>query len=239
MFDERAQLLQELRSRIGTVAPEPPPEIGKLIPVAAPLAAVLPRGGLAPGSVVSVRGHGATSLLFTLLSGPPDAWAALVGMPGVGLAAAAEFGIDLNRVVVIPEPGPDVLQVLSILVDGVDLIAVALPPTARPSPSRQRVLTGRLRQRGAVLLVMGPWPGADLVLTARWVGWAGLGQGHGRLRDRELVVEVGGRGAAAGRSHQAALLLRAGRTSVEIAAAAVPAAARVQLGTYEPVADVG
>lgn len=238
MFDDRAQVLQELRHRIGTVTPESP-ETGKAIPVAAPLAVVLPRGGLAPGSVVSMLGHGATSLLFTLLSGPPDAWSALVGMPGIGLAAAAEFGIDLNRVVVIPEPGPDVLQVLSILVDGVDMIAVALPATARPSQSRQRGLTGRLRQRGAVLLVMGPWPGADLVLTARWVGWAGLDAGHGRLRDRELVVEVGGRGAAAGRPQQAALLLRAGRTSVEIAAAPDPVAAHVQPGTYQPVADAG
>ena len=209
-----------------------------VLPVAPPLAAVLPRGGLARGSVVSVIGQGATSLLFTLLAGPEASWSALVGMPGIGLLAAAEFGIDLDRLVVIPEPGPDVLQVLSILVDGVDMIAVALPVKARPSPSRQRVLTGRLRQHGAVLLVMGPWPGADLVLTASWVSWTGLGRGHGRLRDRELVVEVGGRGAAAGRRASAALLLRAGRTAIEIAPA-VPVPVRVNEGTFEPVAEVG
>jgi hypothetical protein len=96
------------------------------------------------------------------------------------------------------------------------------------------VLTGRLRQHGSVLLVMGPWPGADLVLTARWVGWTGLGRGHGRLRDRELVVDVGGRGAAAGRGGHAALLLRAGRTAVEIAPA-TPVPARVEPGTFEEV----
>ena len=99
-------------------------ESGLVLPVAPPLAAVLPRGGLARGSVVSVLGQGATSLLFTLLAGPEAPWSALVGMPGIGLLAAAEFGIDLDRLVVIPEPGPDVLQVLSILVDGVDMIAV-------------------------------------------------------------------------------------------------------------------
>ena len=91
-------------------------------------------------------GQGATSLLFTLLAGPEAPWSALVGMPGVGLLAAAEFGVDLDRVVVIPEPGPDVLQVLSILIDGVDMIAVALPArgssrsvaaagTHRPAPA--------------------------------------------------------------------------------------------------------
>ena len=166
--------------------------------------------------MVSVLGQGATSLLFTLLAGPEASWSALVGMPGIGLLAAAEFGIDLDRVVVIPEPGPDVLQVLSILVDGVDMIAVALPAQARPSPSRQRVLTGRLRQHGAVLLVMGPWPGADLVLTASWVGWTGLGVGTagcgtGNSSSRSAAGERR-RGAGA----RAALLLRAGRTAVEI-----------------------
>ena len=223
----------EKSAAVESTAVEPEP----VLPVAAPLAAVLPHGGLARGSVVSVLGQGATSLLFTLLSGPEAPWSALVGMPGVGLLAAAEFGIDLDRVVVIPEPGLDVLQVLSILMDGVDMIAVALSAAAGPSPSRRRVLTGRLRQRGAVLLVMGPWPGADLVLTARWVGWTGLGRGHGRLRDRELVVDVAGRGAAAGRGGHAALLLRAGRAAVEIAAAPqVPA--RVEPGTFGPVAEV-
>jgi hypothetical protein len=232
MFD-RAQVVGELRHRMATVGAGD--ESGSVLPVAAPLAAALPRGGLARGSVVSVLGQGATSLLFALLAGPEAPWTALVGMPGVGLLAAAEFGIDLDRVVVIPEPGPDVLQVLSILVDGVDMIAVALPTKVMPGPSRQRVLTGRLRQRGSVLLVMGPWPGADLVLTASWTGFSGLGRGHGRLRDRELTVEVGGRGAAAGRGARATLLLRAGRTAVDIAPA-VPA--RVESGTFEPVAEV-
>lgn len=252
---DRHQVLRELRHRISTVSVDASKTVtpeamgspeglgtidgtGQLLPVTAPLAAVLPRGGIARGSVISVCGQGATSLLFTLLSGPSQAWSAIVGMPGVGLLAAAEFGLDLARVVVVPEPGPDVLQVLSILMDGVDMIAVALQPSATPAPARQRVLTGRLRQRGAVLLVMGPWPGADLVLTASWEGWTGLGRGHGRLRDRELVVDVAGRGAAAGRGGRAALLLRSGRNSVDIVAAPV-VPLRVEPGKFEPVAEVG
>src|SRR6478752_5148564 len=174
MFD-RAQMVGELRQRMATVGAADPDDSGPVLPVAAPLAAALPRGGLARGSVVSVLGQGATRLLFTLLAGPEAPWTALVGMPGVGLLAAAEFGIDLDRVVVIPEPGPDVLQVLSILVDGVDMIAVALPSQVMPSPSRQRVLTGRLRQRGSVLLVMGSWPVARSGTGRRrqWPGSSG------------------------------------------------------------------
>src|SRR5690349_12012139 len=95
-----------------------------VLPVATPLAAALPRGGLTRGSVVSVQGQGATSLLYTLLAGPAGCWSALVGMPGLGLSAAAELGVDLDRVVLVPDPGADVLQVVSILIDGVDLVAV-------------------------------------------------------------------------------------------------------------------
>ena len=203
-----------------------------VLPVATPLAAALPRGGLARGSVVSVLGQGATTLLYTLLAGPAGCWSALIGMPGLGLAAAAELGVDLNRVALIPDPGADALQVVSILIDGVDLVAVALPSSARPAPSRQRVIGGRLRQRGSVLLVLGPWPGADLVLTARGMGWHGLGRGHGRLRDRELAVHVGGR-RSAGPGSRVELLLRADRSAVRIepgapaVPAAVPAVARV------------
>ena len=209
-----------------------------------PLAAVLPRHGLPKGGVVSVMsghvgparpagpalsgdsagrarpadgrpesmGGGATSLLLSLLAAPAGCWIAVVGMPGLGLAAAAEFGIDLDRLAVIPDPGSDVLQVLSILSDGVDLI-VTTPPVNLP-PARLRVLTGRLRQRGAVLLVAGRWPGADLVLTARDVRWTGLGDGHGRLGDRELDVEVAGR--RLGASRMVTLAFRASRTTVSI-----------------------
>ena len=62
---------------------------------------------------------------------------------------------------------------------------------------------------------MGPWPGADLVLRSRWAGVSGVGRGHGRLRDRSLVVDVGGKGAA-GRGRQATLLLRGARGAVEV-----------------------
>lgn len=183
------------------------PASGAVFAVPEPLAAVLPQGGLPRGGVVSLAGGtGSTSLLLSLLAAPEGTWSALVGLPGVGLAAAAEFGVDLDRTVLIPDPGPDVLQVLSVLADGVDLLVVGAPAQGFPAPARLRVLTGRLRQRGATLLVVGAWPGADLVLRTRVTGWAGIADGHGRLRDRSLEISVGGRRAATTRRSVQVLL---------------------------------
>ncbi len=195
-----------------------------VLAVPGPLAEALPRGGVPRGCVVSLGSaapgrNGATSLLLSLLAAPPGIWAAVVGMPGLGVLAAAELGVDLDRLGLIPDPGPDVLQVLSVLADGVDVIAAAAP--AKLPPARQRVLVGRLRQAGTVLLVMGRWPGADLSMTVTGVRWSGIGQGHGRLRDREIDVQVAGRRLGVGST--VTLLLRSDRTTVTVQAAA-PAA---------------
>lgn len=205
----------------------------EVLAVPAPLADVLPAGGVPHGYVVSVAssalgGSGATSLLLALMSAQPEAWIAVVGMPDFGALAAAEMGVDLSRLGLVPDPGPDLLQVISALADGVDVIAAVSPmegavgrAVIRPAglpPARQRVLTGRLRQGGAVLLVAGRWPGADLVFTVREVRWSGIGQGYGRLRDRELDVRVAGRRAGAALGATVTLRLRAGRNSVMVEA---------------------
>lgn len=215
----------------------------EVLPISGPLADLLPRGGLPRGRVISVvadgidnggrdnRGSddsqidarlgsgGASSLLLSLLAGPERRWSALVGLPGIGLLAAAELGVDLERLVVVPDAGPDVLHVLSVLADGVDLIAAGAPRGPMVTPSRLRVLSGRLRQHGAVLLIAGQWPGADLVLTARHTGWVGIDRGHGRLRDRELTVSVGGR-RAGGHRRQGTILLAGRRDGTVVPTAA-------------------
>jgi hypothetical protein len=196
---------------------------GPVLAAPAPLAAVLPAGGVPRGSVVTVGSaapgrSGASSLLLALMAAPPGAWMAAVGLPDLGLLAAAELGIDLSKLGLVPYPGTDLPQVISVLADGVDVIAAASPlglPGGLP-PARQRVLTGRLREGGAVLLVAGRWPGADLAFTVRDVRWSGIGAGHGRLRDRELDVEIGGRRAGAAMGAMVTLALRADRDAVTV-----------------------
>ncbi|HYZ09141.1 MAG TPA: hypothetical protein VE709_11300, partial [Pseudonocardiaceae bacterium] len=78
---------------------------GRPYPVHAPLAPLLPGGGLRRGSVVAVRGS--TALLLALLAAATTqgAWAAVVGIGDLGVLAAAEAGVAVQRLVLVPAPG--------------------------------------------------------------------------------------------------------------------------------------
>ncbi len=122
----------------------------RLLPVAAPLRSLLPGGGLRRGSTVEVGSS--TALLLAVLSeaSAGGAWAALVGLPEVGLVAAEEAGLELSRLALVPRPGADLVAVAAALLDGLDLVVVAGTRAVRAG-DRQR-LAARARQRGSVLL---------------------------------------------------------------------------------------
>lgn len=165
----------------------------RMLPVPAPLHPVLP--GLRRGSTVVVR-TGARSLVLALLAGVSTGggWSAVVGMPELGGLAAAQAGVDLDRLVLVPHPGPEWPVAVAALLDGVDLVVVA--PTGAVPPRVTSRLAARARLRGSVLLPYGRWEGADLTLATEDHVWQGLGAGRGRLRWREVTVVARGRGAA-------------------------------------------
>jgi len=171
-----------------------PDDRARMLPVHPALTGLFPWGGLRRGVTVAVRDS--TSLLFTLLASPTDtgSWAALVGMPDLGLRAAAELGVAVERLALVRHPGANLPAVVAALLDGMDLVAV---DPARLTDSHLRRLSARARHRGAVLISTGPWPGADLDLTTARTRWTGLGDGHGFLEARETTVAARGRGAAA------------------------------------------
>ncbi len=172
------------------------PGSDQILPVLPALRELLPAGGLRRGSTVAVL-PGVTSVLLALLAGPSTegSWCAVVGMPGLGALAAAELGIALDRLALVPHPGPDWPAVVAALLDGFDVV-VAAPagPVAASVASR---LAARARQRGSVLMPYARWGGADLVLESPGGGWQGLDDGYGVLTRRELAITVRGRGAAA------------------------------------------
>ncbi|WP_328617212.1 hypothetical protein OHS18_13300 [Amycolatopsis sp. NBC_00355] len=167
------------------------------LPVLSTVAGLLPGGGLRRGSTVSVLGS--TSLVLALLAEATQtgSWAAIAGMPDLGLVAAAELGVDLDRIALIPDPGPELVAVLSALVDGFDLVVLGQTVCRGAPPQLVRRLAGRLRTRGAVLLTAGPWPGADVELRLSGHTWRGTSpDGHGYLQACDVVVSSRGRGAA-------------------------------------------
>ena len=165
-----------------------------VLPVGAELAGLLPGGGLRRGSVLQVEGSVALTLALLAASSASGVWCALVGMPTVGLLAAAELGIDTERLALVPQPGADWPVVVAALVDALDIVVVR--PPSELAPARTRRLAARARERGAVLVVQGRWQGAEIRLRPLHTRWHGLGSGHGRLAGYELEVESRGRGAA-------------------------------------------
>jgi hypothetical protein len=119
----------------------------------------------------------------------------------LGVLAAAERGIDLARLVLVPSlGGPDRwMQVLAALFDSVDVVLFAPRTAVRQSEARR--LAARSRDRGSVLVVLdhrGNWSGpSDLRCTVTRSDWSGLSRGHGLLSRRHYDLEVSGRGAAA------------------------------------------
>ncbi|NKY34286.1 hypothetical protein HGA13_14540 [Nocardia speluncae] len=176
----------------------------EILPVPAALAPLLPDHGLVKGSVVSYSGAG--TLLAGLLAAVtgPGRHAAAVGLPRLGLLAAAEMGARLDRLAVIADAGQDPIEVAAVLLDGMELVVLGLGPAAI-QPARARVLAAKARGKGATLLVTGGnWPAPDLSLESRVAGYTGLGTGSGRIRSISLDIEVRTRAGAPRRGRLAA-----------------------------------
>jgi hypothetical protein len=168
----------------------------RLLPVVPALQPLLPGQGLRRGTTVTVSRSAALALALVAGASAAGSWVAAVGLPDLGIVAAAETGIALERLALVPTPGPSAwTTVVAALLDAVDVVLVR-PPPRLPAPQARR-LAARARERGAVLVPLGPWSEpADLRLAVTASTWQGLGQGHGRLHARQVEVLITGRGPA-------------------------------------------
>jgi hypothetical protein len=184
-----------------------------VLPVVPALEALLPWQGLARGSTVAVRGTAARSLAFALVSKAvgDGAWIAVVGVPSLGLAAAAGYGIPLERVVIVePSNGPDWISAIGTSIDSFDVV---LATGARSADLRR--FQPRARERGTVLVILDTLePGApvgvaggrareplssDVSIDATIVRWYGLHAEAGHLSARQVALVANGRRGAARR----------------------------------------
>lgn len=157
---------------------------------------LLPQG-LRRGQVVSVQGSTSLMLALTDQALSDGAWVAIVGMPDVGVMAAARRGIDLTRVALIPQPGAQAGAIMGACIDGMDVVVVG--ERVALSHADRRRIGARARERGSIIVAAGVWPGAHVSFQVLSHEWRGVGAGDGRLREREIQVSVQGKAHSADR----------------------------------------
>lgn len=179
------------------------------LPLVTELGALLPGGILRRGGSVGISGQtGQTSLLLKLLAGPVanGSWVAVIGLPALGVEAANEFGVSLDRLTLVPDPGTAWLDVTAALLDAVDIVVLYPQGNCRPGDASR--LLARARERHSVLVLMdgqlaispsgrsalARWPQSpDLTLAATESSWSGLTPGHGTLHHCSISVAASGR----------------------------------------------
>lgn len=161
------------------------------LPLDPALEGLLPDPGLRVGSSYSISPS--PSLLGALLAAPSQkgSWCAVIGMPTIGIEAMNDLGVELERLILVPDPGSRWLTVATALSEVVPLIAVH--PRSRVADADVSRLNARLRDRGCTLLVTAPWPQSEATITVEETEWHGLGSGWGLLAERTVTLRSSGR----------------------------------------------
>lgn len=170
------------------------------------LRALLPGGSVRPGTTVSTCGD--LPLLLALAAESArtvgaergGSWAT-VGLPQLGALAAVDAGLDLGAGMWVDQPGRRWPEVVATALEAVSVVLLGLPAPLRTAgqaavPERTvRRVGALLRRSGSVLLVAGPWPGAEVRLRVSQAAWEGVSSdGYGLLRGRRTRVTATGRG---------------------------------------------
>lgn len=159
----------------------------RALPVPPALSGLLPGGGLLPGSVYSVSPG---LLLLALLAEPSreGSWCGVIGLPELGIEAADQAGLNLDRVALVPRPGERWFAITAALAEVLPVVAVR--PGSRVREADAGRLAARLRSSGTALLVAGAWPRVEATLSMSAPHWSGVGAGHGYLSSRDVLVTV-------------------------------------------------
>ena len=162
------------------------------ISVAPALASLLPSSGLERGGVYACAGDAPMSLLFSLVATATSvgSWLAFVDVPRVGLMAAHEYGVALQRVMCVNSGGhtQSYAQVVGALVDGIDLVVVSSPAC---SAAEARRVVARAKASGSVLIILGRAGhfSPDVVLSSSTTEW----HFHTHASSRTMSVQAHGR----------------------------------------------
>ena len=198
----------DLRSHLGT------PVVRAPLPIAPSFAPLFADGGLVRGRTVACTGDAALSTALALSASATrlGSWLAVIGVPQLGVGAAIEAGVAIERIVLAqpPRASREWVATVAALVEGFDVLIVA-PPTSLSAHDARRLQT-RVAARQSVLIVVHlPLPlaphtrlapqvfGADLDVRADTVAWSGIEQGGSHITQRMVHVRVSGRRCASPR----------------------------------------
>ncbi len=201
----------DLRSRLGM------PTVRAPLPVAPSLLPLFADGGVVRGRTVTCTGDAALSVALAVSAAATRAgsWLAVVGVPHLGVGAAVEAGVAIERLVLAQPPmaSREWVTTVAALVEGFDVLIVAPPVSLTEHDARR--LQSRIVARQSVLLVAnvpGALPmsrtsgnasrmggnasrvfAADLDVHADTVSWSGIERGGSHITQRLVHVRVGGR----------------------------------------------
>ena len=176
---EQARVARELAARIAGVRTAtggpasvrfPQPVLAaRPVPEAVGIGAVV---GVEAGATVAVTGRcpGAVSVgLGVAAQVLGRGWCAVVGFDQLGVVAAAEHGVAVERLVVVRVDAARWVWAVAAAVDGFGLV-LARPPVGLPAVQARR-LSARARARGCVLVVLGSWEGATARVEVSQAAW--------------------------------------------------------------------
>ena len=176
--------VRSLQQRITSMQPA---RLDRGLPTPPSLRPLFPGGALRKGAPVAVQGSLQLSLALLSSASASGAWCGVIGVPHLGIGAAAQTGLALERLVLIPEPGKHALAIAGMLSEV--LTVLVLNPERPPSSNEAERLNARLRDHGTALVVTNAWPRSDTALRVTASRWSGLGAGNGLLCTHELSVQ--------------------------------------------------
>lgn len=206
--------VESLRARVHRVKGPAEQRDRRVLPALAPL---FPTGALRAGVAYGVTGSTTLAMALLAAASTDGDWCGVVGVPELGVEAAAQLGVALDRVVLVPAPGRRWVTVVAAMADVLGMVVVRPPIPAYDAEAAR--LSARLRQHGGTLVALGPWPQCEARLEVVDSTWVGVGAGHGHLTGRQGTVQSVGRD---GRVRRARLWLPG--TDARVARVLAPAA---------------
>jgi len=219
-LDTKQRLTElSIKELLATQQLDTKPQVVERLAVADDVRELLPDSGLVRGRIVRCSGDAGLSLALSLcsLATQQGSWLGVVGVDHLGLLAAVEHGVALERTVLVhpPKTSREWSITVAAAIEGLDLLIVAVPERLSVNDAR-RVQT-RLQSRRAVMIIVDntvlsqsrSMNGsneaqqflADVVLDTKTKSWSGVDKGAGYLQHRDVRIRVSGRRVARERNY--------------------------------------